>query len=134
MRSSQRIPVTADSGMIQQARMSLDYDETLVNNSGTTRSFIGAGRSAVALMTLRKNISLGISNKIRLRISGVDRLIVDCAGNFAEIGKNFPSVANAAMPIRAGIVVEKSLRKRFFSAPQPMAKEASDRTRKEAFF
>jgi len=109
--------------MIQQARMSLDYDETLVNNSGTTRSFIGAGRSAVALMTLRKNISSAISNRIPFRISGVDRHIVDCAGNFAEIGRNFLSVANAATPIKAGIAVEKSLRRRSFSTPQIMLEE-----------
>jgi len=112
--------------------MSSDYDATHVNNSGTTRSFIGTGRFAVALMTLRKNIASGISNKIPLRISGVDRLIVDCAGNFAEIGRNFPSVANAAMPTKVGIAVERSLRKRSFSTPQTMLEEAPELQRRES--
>lgn len=133
MNSSPRIPGTADSGMIPQAGMSFGYDATLVNSSGTIRSFIGTGRFAAARMTLRKNLASGISDKIPLGISGVDRLILGCADNFAEIGRNFPSAANAAMPTKAGIAAERSSRKRSSSTPKTLLQEVLESKEREAF-
>jgi hypothetical protein len=74
-------------------------------------------------MTQKKNIDWGTSKTIRLKTSGIKRPIAVCAINSVWIGINSPFVASAAMPIRAGIAVEKLLRKRSSSTPQTTLKK-----------
>ena len=73
MSFSRKITITAVSGTMQQARMLYAYCGTAVNNSGITLSFIGTGRSALAPMTLRKNMFWVTSKRIPLRTSGLER-------------------------------------------------------------
>jgi hypothetical protein len=77
-------------------------------------------------MTPRKNIFSAISNTIPLRTSGTDRLIVDCAVNSVEIGRNFIFAVNAAMPMKEAIVPTRSLLMLSYSRPKTVVNEVQE--------